>query len=98
MVHVETDTVTLSSVSHGARTSLDEKDRRGIIILMLSGLEPKTRVRTRDDDRTPCEAGCRHSRHLEDLAVEELIDFGESGHFLWGWLRELGNSITDKKR
>ena len=80
MVHVESNTVALALVSHGAHTSLDEKDQRGNIILMLSGLEPKTRVRTRDDDCTACESGCGHSRHREDLAVQELVDFGEAGH------------------
>ena len=47
---------------------------------MLRGLEPKTRVRTRDDDCSPCETGCGHGWHFEDLAVEELVDFGEVGH------------------
>lgn len=47
---------------------------------MLRSLESKTRVRPRDDDRAAREAGRRHRRHLEDLAVEEVIDFGESGH------------------
>ena len=58
-------------------------------VLVLSGLKPKTRVRTRDDDCTPCEAGRRHSRHLEDLPVQELVDFREGGHVFLSFLMSL---------
>ena len=77
MIHVETHTTVLRQPMARVLVHLwTEKFKWGINhILMLRGLEPKTRVRSRDDDCPPRETGCRHGRHLEDLAVQELIDF-----------------------
>ena len=84
MLHVETDTVGVVNQSATASVHLETKKKQseegGKPILMLRSLVSKTRVRPRDDDRAAREAGRRHGRHLEDLAVEELIEFGESGH------------------
>ncbi len=47
---------------------------------MLGCLETEACVCARDDDGAAGEAGRWHRGHLQELAIEELIEFGEPEH------------------